>query len=302
MEYVRTDDQINKILEVCKQANWTGSSNWTGNLMEPDSEPFTSEFCSYVNKVHQNLNKSFQPFPIADEAFQFGLTTDKQIYIELQLEGLNRLYIFVHNGSSNGSDKENSCMFELPSDKYKYACVLCNLFVSADLSYEMILHKLKSSSACEYRKNSTDKYTRISKTEYYLEIAKTVAKRSTCIRRQYGAVLVKNDEIISTGYNGSPRGKDNCCDLKECWRESNNIPHGEQYEKCVSVHAEQNAIISASRNEMIGSTLYLAGFENGKLITATPCTICERMIINAGIRKIIKTCAEGSYYEQNLSD
>lgn len=126
---------------------------------------------------------------------------------------------------------------------------------------------------------------RINKTDYYLSIAEQVAKRSTCLRRQYGAVIVKNDEIISTGYNGAPRGVANCCENGECWREANNIPHGTQYEACVAVHAEQNAIISASRQEMLGATLYLAGFENGeKMITGVkPCVICERMIRNAGI-------------------
>ena len=129
---------------------------------------------------------------------------------------------------------------------------------------------------------------RISKEDYYLRIAEQVAKRSTCLRRQYGAVIVKNDEIISTGYNGAARGEINCCDAGKCWRESNNIPHGVQYESCVAVHAEQNAIISASRQEMLGATLYLAGFENGKkLLNAKPCVICERMIKNAGISKVI---------------
>ena len=131
---------------------------------------------------------------------------------------------------------------------------------------------------------------RISKTEYYLGIAEAVAKRSTCLRRQYGAIIVKNDEIIATGYNGSPRGTDNCCDVGYCWREENNIPHGEQYEACLAVHAEQNAIISASRRDMIGSTLYLVGFENGKVIPSEqvkPCVICKKMINNSGIEKLV---------------
>lgn len=128
---------------------------------------------------------------------------------------------------------------------------------------------------------------RISKVEYYLNIARAVAKRSTCLRRQYGAVIVKNDEIISTGYNGSHRGADNCCDVGVCWREAHGIPHGEQYEKCVAVHAEQNAIISAARSDMIGSTLYLAGFEGEREIVGEPCLICHKMIANAGIAKVV---------------
>lgn len=129
---------------------------------------------------------------------------------------------------------------------------------------------------------------RISKNEYYLEVAKSVAKRSTCLRRQYGAVIVRDDEIVSTGYNGSPRIYPNCSDVKKCERERLGIPHGEQYEKCVAVHAEQNAIISASRKEMLGGTLYLVGFEHGEeLNDPRPCLICSRMIANAGIESII---------------
>ncbi|MDD3400690.1 MAG: deaminase [Eubacteriales bacterium] len=128
---------------------------------------------------------------------------------------------------------------------------------------------------------------RISKPNYYLSIAAEVAKRSTCLRRQYGAVIVKNDEIVATGYNGAPRGDANCCDVGECWRDVNHIPHGEQYEKCVAVHAECNAIISASRNEMLGSSLYLYGFENGEPMDGPlPCLICSRLIKNAGIAMV----------------
>ena len=129
---------------------------------------------------------------------------------------------------------------------------------------------------------------RVSKRQYYLDIAAEVARRSTCLRRQYGAVIVKNDEIVATGYNGAPRGDENCCDVGVCWREAHGIPLGDQYEKCVAVHAECNAIISASRNEMLGSTLYLFGFENGKpLEKAEPCVMCSRMIKNAGIAMVI---------------
>ena len=136
---------------------------------------------------------------------------------------------------------------------------------------------------------------RISKDEYYLSIAASVAKRSTCLRRQYGAVIIKNDEIIATGYNGAARGEPNCCDTGVCWREANHIPHGEQYEKCVAVHAEQNAIISAARGEMLGGVLYLAGFDsNGELAEPAPCMICRRMIKNAGIVEVVSKSADGS--------
>ena len=125
---------------------------------------------------------------------------------------------------------------------------------------------------------------RKSKKEYYLGIAKAVLERSTCLRRKYGAVIVKNDEIISTGYNGAPRGWKNCHELGYCERETLKIPHGERFELCKSVHAEMNAIISASRRDMIGSTLYLA---EQNLENPEPCTMCRRLIINAGIEKVI---------------
>lgn len=133
---------------------------------------------------------------------------------------------------------------------------------------------------------------RITKDEYYLNIARAVALRSTCLRRQYGAVIVKDDRIISTGYNGSARGQDNCCDVGVCWREAHGIPHGEQYEKCVAVHAEDNAISQAGR-DAIGATLYLFGMENGQIIKAQPCLMCSRKIVNAGIKRIVLGSPQG---------
>lgn len=132
--------------------------------------------------------------------------------------------------------------------------------------------------------------TRIDKTNYYLDLAETVSERCTCLRRHYGAVIVKNDEIISSGYVGSPRGRKNCSDLGYCVRESLNIPRGERYELCRSVHAEANAIISAARKDMLGGDLYLVGREvrTGEYVeNANCCSMCKRMIINAGIKRVI---------------
>lgn len=128
------------------------------------------------------------------------------------------------------------------------------------------------------------------KINYYLDIAETVLERGTCLRRNFGAIIVKNDQIIATGYVGAPRGRKNCCDLGYCTREKLHIPRGERYELCRSVHAEANAIIAASRNEMIGSALYLAcrDYKTGELVPGTSsCAMCKRMIINAGIDKVI---------------
>ena len=131
---------------------------------------------------------------------------------------------------------------------------------------------------------------RTSKQNYYLDIADAVLERSTCLRRKYGAIIVRNDEILSTGYNGAPRGRRNCSDLGGCAREKLHIPSGQRYELCRSVHAEANAIISASRRDMIGATLYLVGRSaatNELLPDAMCCSMCKRQIINAGIEKVV---------------
>ena len=127
------------------------------------------------------------------------------------------------------------------------------------------------------------------KHNYYLDLAEIVSKRSTCFRRHYGAVIVKEDEVISTGYVGAPRGRKNCTDLKKCIRQEMGIPRGERYELCRSVHAEANAIISASRREMIGSSLYLVGIDQSKnayVEQSNSCSMCKRLIINSGIEKV----------------
>ena len=131
---------------------------------------------------------------------------------------------------------------------------------------------------------------RIDKKNYYLDIAGTVLERSTCMRKHYGAIIVQNDEIVSSGYNGAPRGRKNCGDLGYCARQALDIPSGQRYELCRSVHAEANAIISAPRREVLGATLYMVCKDpaTGELIPgSTSCSMCRRLIINAGIAKVV---------------
>ena len=156
---------------------------------------------------------------------------------------------------------------------------------------------------------------RIIKENYYLDIAETVLERGTCLRRNYGAIIVSNDEIIATGYTGAPRGRKNCIDIGVCARDKLNIPRGQMYEICRSVHAEANAMISAARKDMIGATLYLVGREkkDGTYVeNANSCTMCKRMIINSGIESVvirddkekfreIKVC-DWVYYDDSLID
>ncbi|MBE6348419.1 MAG: hypothetical protein J6K22_11690 [Spirochaetaceae bacterium] len=143
------------------------------------------------------------------------------------------------------------------------------------------------------------------KDNYYLDLAEIVSQRCTCIRRHYGAVIVKNDEVISTGYVGAPRGRKNCSDLGICIREKLQIPRGERYELCRSVHAEANAIISCSRDKMIGASLYLTGKEcsTGEYIkNSCCCSMCKRMVINAGIAYVYVRDDKDNYRKIDVND
>ena len=146
---------------------------------------------------------------------------------------------------------------------------------------------------------------RVSKDNYYLDIAQVVSERSTCLRKKYGAIIVKNDVIVSTGYNGAPRGRKNCSDLGYCMRENLGIPRGERYEMCRSIHSEANAIIAASREQMLGATLYLCCTEpkTGEVVGGTnSCMMCKRMIINAGIDRVVIRNTKDDYTVVNVAD
>ena len=146
---------------------------------------------------------------------------------------------------------------------------------------------------------------RKSKLDYYLDIADAARERSTCLRRTYGAIIVKNDEILATGYNGAPRGRCNCVDLGTCHREELQIPSGERYELCRSVHAEANAIISAARRDMIGATMYLVGRDakTGEYLTdTTSCSMCRRLIINAGIKNVVTRLGEDGVRDTDVNE
>ncbi len=154
---------------------------------------------------------------------------------------------------------------------------------------EMLYNYSDKMVDCFFQKGEL-KMERVSKHNYYLDIAQTVAERSTCLRRMFGAIIVKNDSIISTGYNGAPRGRKNCSDLGVCMRDKLAIPRGERYEMCRSVHAEANAIIAAPREQMLGSTLYMVciNAQTNELEAGTSsCMMCKRQVINAGISQVV---------------
>ncbi len=130
--------------------------------------------------------------------------------------------------------------------------------------------------------------SRPSWTEYFLKTAEVIGTRATCLRRRYGAVVVKDNIIISTGYNGAPRGEDNCIDVGVCQREEMQVPKGQRYELCVGVHAEQNAIINADPSRLKGATIYVVGRNaDGTYASGEPCLLCRRMIKNAMIERVV---------------
>lgn len=137
---------------------------------------------------------------------------------------------------------------------------------------------------------------RVSKIDTYLNCAEVFAYRSTCLKRKYGAVIVKDDVVISTGYNGSPRGFENCCDIGECPRIKMGMHQGEGYEVCKAVHAEANALLNCSREQTMGADLYLSGInpEDNSVHRAKPCPLCARMIIQSGIKNVILRVGEGT--------
>ena len=145
--------------------------------------------------------------------------------------------------------------------------------------------------------------SRVDKINYYLDIAESVAERGTCLRNNYGSIIVKNDEIISTGYTGAPRGRQNCLDLGYCTK--SDMPSGKGYDKCRSVHSEQNAMISAARKDMIGATLYLVGINkrtNEYVTDNEPCTFCKRMLINAGIKEVVMRDTKTEYRVEQVDN
>lgn len=186
--------------------------------------------------------------------------------------------------------------------------IIDNNILSNDAAYNIVNEKIYCQNCYKQYMNLqeiNDKpKNRLSKENYYLDISKAVASRSTCLRRKYGSIIVKNDVIISTGYNGAPRGTKNCIDLQFCKREQMNIPRGQCYELCRSVHSEMNAIINADRDKMIDSTLYLYGLEyNGELINdLDSCRLCKKMIINAGIKRVIFARPNDDFDCVNVND
>lgn len=236
--------------------------------------------------------------------YMFDGDNDKIYFLYYDLTTLNKsISIQLHEWINPGCYKLlNTVVFEIPSDElWRIMPQSVEVTCTNDPAITATYNPEHGDTKSDVKHNTTKKTTnsishRISKIIYYLNIAKTVSERGTCLRRNFGSVIVKDDVIVSTGYTGAPRGRINCCDRGKCFRMENNIPSGKFYEKCRSIHSEANAIINASKDEMKGSTLYLTGIERDGSITknAEPCSMCKRLIINAGIDKVVVMTETGS--------
>lgn len=234
------------------------------------------------------INKTFA-FP---EGATITLRTESPEEMPKRIEIVNQPKLYVTDTISAAGEHMHHVQFA----KSEYDAFVCNVneYVKGlqDCGYEVVPVSQDGTPA-----------ERRDKVNYYLDIAETVASRSTCLRRQYGAIIVKNDQIVATGYNGAPRGAVNCSDMGYCVRMANDVPHGERYEDCRALHAEMNAVISASRGDMLGGTLYLAGKEgNGYVKDASPCKMCRRVIVNAGIETVIVRNSKDEYTMFDVRD
>lgn len=165
---------------------------------------------------------------------------------------------------------------------------------------QLRLHPLRIGKVEVNEGNGKQRHIRPSWDDYFIEIAKVVSSRSTCLRRRYGAVIVKDHVIVSTGYNGAPRGSVNCIDKGTCRRQELKVPAGERYELCEAVHAEQNAIVNGQPERMKDATIFIAGFEeSGEFAEGKPCLLCKRMIQNAMIKDVVYLRKDGSFVHVN---
>lgn len=161
----------------------------------------------------------------------------------------------------------------------------------------------KNSRKKKIRKDKTDCQSRPGWDEYFIGIARGVAARATCLRRRYGAVITKHNTIVSTGYNGAPRGMKDCLEVGSCTRKELQIPHGQRYELCHSVHAEANAIIRASAEELDGAVIYICGFDSEQAeCHSEPCMMCKRMILNARIARVVYSDGRGGIVVETPDD
>lgn len=270
-------------------------NEWVGELMHTDVSPnvcwnlFTTktlkilseypELEEFLKRIMSVINSEYLYEYLADDTLRNARARVLQEWkYYKQQGGLDNMGINMKENESEGSAFEQALGFHVEDkdddDKLKP-------LPESNGEYQKYLDE---AIAPTYENKK-----RVSKTDYYLGIAKAVAVRGTCMRRKFGAIIVKDDRIVSTGYVGAPRGRKNCTDIGTCFRQENNIPSGQRYELCRSVHAEMNAIISASKEELEGGVMYLAGIENDGSVTphADCCAMCKRVIINAGIRYVV---------------
>lgn len=270
---------------------------------------FDIDVFNYIPHIIEtrNLDIEFTKFDRAEIKCVFN-DNEYTFHYDIKTNGTDKSYsVDVYNDIFNYDIKTND------TNKLYSVRIYNDTFYSNQTYYSSFnMYNAIIDNIYDYIKNRADKETRqpepsnrINKDEYYINIAKTVLQRSTCLRRKFGAVIVKTDRIISTGYNGAPAGRVNCCDIGTCFRQENNIQPGQRYELCRSIHAEQNAILYAGYDKCKDATLYLIGFEvtkNDYMESCDCCAMCKRIIIQSGIKTVVFGSSSGEIKTIDVSE
>jgi dCMP deaminase len=282
------DDRLNEfnrnVVDICN--SYPELEPFISDAMKKINEKYLYEYATFdtLHKIHDEIHKMWKYY-----RFKYNEKLIKDTYTKYETIGGSDMGINMKENESEGKAFSNAMAFDTKdkvTDEQIKPLPKSNGEWNKYLENQIMPNINKQ---CEEKTSVKTNTDRPNKIEYYLGIAKAVSTRGTCLRRRFGAIVVKDDRVVSSGYVGAPRGRMNCCDRGTCFRMENNIPSGQRYELCRSVHAEMNAIINASKEELEGGVMYLVGVEPDGSYTpnADCCSMCKRVIINAGIRYVV---------------
>lgn len=300
------DDRLNEvnrsIVDISKA--YPKLEPFISDAMKKINEKYSYEYATHdtLHEIHDEIHGMWKYY-----RFKYNEKLIKGTYTKYETIGGSDMGINMKENESEGKAFSNAMAFDTKdkeTDEQIKPLPKSNGEWNKYLENQIIPDINKQCEEKEPEEKPVPSKTRPSRIEYYLGIADAVSKRSTCLRIEYGAIIVKNDRIISTGYNGAPKNRTNCCDTGECYRIKHNIPHGTRYETCVSCHAEANAALFGDYNDLIDSTLYLSGRDvlTGELVESDCCMMCKRVIMNARIAKVVFRTKDGGSRTVDVSE
>lgn len=300
------DDRLNEfnrnVVDICN--SYSELEPFISDAMKKINEKYLYEYASSdtLHKIHDEIHEMWKCY-----RFKYNEKLIKGTYTKYETIGGSEMGINMKENESEGKAFSNAMAFDTKdkeTDEQIKPLPKSNGEWNKYLENQIMPNINKRCEEKEPEEKPVPSKTRPSRIEYYLGIADAVSKRSTCLRIEYGAIIVKNDRIISTGYNGAPKNRTNCCDTGECYRIKHNIPHGTRYETCVSCHAEANAALFGDYNDLIDSTLYLSGRDvlTGELVESDCCMMCKRVIMNARIAKVVFRTKDGGSRTVDVSE